>query len=259
MDPVENATYMVNSGNISADDEKGTPLDNDQEWNYKKFMTECANRTVGYGEDQDENQGDGSNCLSAKNEEKNKHFRVFTLDKRVADYMDGDDEVEKLAKGGSTGAVSSEGWAYPTTKEGVITDGYKTTRADHLGVDIAQPGNALGNPIYAAHDGEVVASGPAEGFGSWIIIFNKEKNVSTVYGHMRSEDLMVKVGDTVKAGQQISRIGNEGFSSGPHLHFEIWTGNRLECKVDCSVDPAPILEKAKNDSSSNTMDPRRNV
>lgn len=260
MDPVENALYMVNSGNVSADDETGTPLDNDQEWNYKKFMKECANRTVGYGEDQDENQGDGSNCLSAKNEEKNKHFRIFTLDLRVADYMDGNDEAT-AAQAGSSGDVSSDGWAYPTTKDAVTTSTYKDpSRSDpHLGVDLAQPGNALGKPIYAARGGEVVAAGPASGFGSWIIILHENvngKTYSSLYGHMKAVDLTVKVGDTVTAGQQISRIGNEGQSSGAHLHFEIWNGNRLDCSGDCSIDPSPIIDPAKAEASS---DPRRNV
>ncbi len=261
MDPVDNANWMVGSGNVSADDEAGAPVENEQAWNYKKFMDECANRTVGYGEDQEENQGDGSNCVSTANETQNKHFRVFTLDRRVADYMDGNDEVSS-AQSGSSGDVSSDGWAYPTTKDAVTTSTYKDpNRPDpHLGVDLAQPGSALGKPIYAARGGRVIASGPASGFGSWIIILHENvdgKTYSSLYGHMKASDLMVKVNDEVTAGQQISRIGNEGNSSGAHLHFEIWNGNRLECGGDCTVDPSPIIDPAKAESSSS--DARRNV
>jgi murein DD-endopeptidase MepM/ murein hydrolase activator NlpD len=115
---------------------------------------------------------------------------------------------------------------------------------------------ALGKPIYAARDGVVVASGPADGFGNWIVIKHTidGNTYSTVYGHMYDDGLLVKVGDTVKAGQQIGTIGNNGQSSGPHLHFEIWdtlrtnpvcTRNGAAEHTDCSIDPAPIIEKAK--------------
>lgn len=251
MDPVENARWMVESGNVAPDDETGAPLDNDLPWNYKKFMEECANRTVGYGEDQEENQGDGSNCLSPEHEALNRHFRVFTMDRSVADYMDGVDDTG-TSTGGASGPVSAEGWAYPTTPEAQTTSTYKdpSRGEDHRGVDLAQPGGALGKPIFAAYNGKVVASGPASGFGNWIVIAHtiNGKTMSTVYGHMRADDLMVKVGDTVKAGQQIARIGNEGQSTGAHLHFEVWEGVRMECRGDCSIDPLPLIDKAKNSS-----------
>ncbi len=251
MDPVKNANWMIASGNISGDSDTGEPIDNEQSWNYKKFMDECANRTVGYGEDQDENQGDGANCLSQQNEPLNQHFRVFTMDLSVMDYMDGIDDLPSSTSG-ETGPVSSDGWAFPTTTDAQLTSGYKPAdRPDHRGVDLAQRGGALGKPIYAAHDGTVVASGPADGFGNWIVITHDVdgKKLSTVYGHMRRQDLLVKAGDTVKAGQQIARIGSEGQSTGPHLHFEIWNGNRLNCGGDCSIDPTPVLNKAKGRST----------
>lgn len=253
IDPVENAIWMQTTGNVAADDEIGEPIDNGQPWNYKKFIDECVNRTVGYGEDQEENSGDGSNCLSSTNEPLNERFRIFTMDRTVADYMDSVDEVTTTSSG-STGPVSAEGWAYPTTQDAIVTSTYKdASRGDnHRGIDLAQPGSALGKPIFAAYDGKVVASGPASGFGNWIVIEHtiEGTSMSTVYGHMKAEDLMVRVGDSVKAGQQIARIGNEGQSSGPHLHFELWNGNRLQCGGDCSLDPLPIISKAKSESGT---------
>ncbi|MFZ1360814.1 MAG: M23 family metallopeptidase [Candidatus Saccharimonadales bacterium] len=254
MDPIENARWMMTTGNVAIDDDTGVAIDNHQPWNYKKFMEECANRTVGWGENQDENQGDGSNCLSKANEPLNQHFRVFTMDVSVMDYMDGIDDITS-SSGGDSGDVSSDGWAYPTTKDAAMTSGYKPSdRADHRGVDLAQPGSALGKPIYAARDGRVVASGPAEGFGNWIVIVHDVdgKELSTVYGHMRREDLLVKSGDTVKAGQLIARIGSEGWSTGPHLHFELWKGNRLQCSGDCSINPEPILQQTSRGSSASS-------
>ncbi len=253
MDPISNATWMMDTGNIARDNDTGEALDNGQKWNYKKFMEECANRTVGYGENQEENQGDGSNCLSRENEALNRHFRVFTMDLSVADYMDGVDDEAASIGDGEQGSVSTDGWAYPTTKDAKISSGYKPTdRPDHRGIDMYHDGGSLGKPIFAARDGKVTASGPATGFGNWIVIEHDVdgKKMSSVYGHMRASDLLVRVGDTVKAGQQIARIGNEGQSSGPHLHFEIWNGNRQQCSDDCSINPAPIIEKAKRTTTT---------
>lgn len=105
----------------------------------------------------------------------------------------------------------------------------------HRGIDFAA---SLGTPILAAADGVVVeARSGVSGFGCWIWIRHTVlgKPVDTIYGHMYIQDLLVKTGDRVKKGQQISRVGNNGQSSGPHLHFEVWPGNRV---AGASVDPA---------------------
>lgn len=97
----------------------------------------------------------------------------------------------------------------------------------HAGIDIA---NANGTPILAIMDGVVVDSGPVAGFGNWIRILHGDGSIS-LYGHM--ETLDVSVGDVVHAGQKIAGMGNVGFSTGTHLHFEIHpTGNG-------AVDPVP--------------------
>ena len=85
----------------------------------------------------------------------------------------------------------------------------------HNGIDIA---NVNGTPILAVEDGTVIDSGPAQGYGNWIRILHNDGAVS-VYGHMQSLD--VAVGDRVTAGQKIAGMGNLGFSTGTHLHFEI--------------------------------------
>lgn len=119
----------------------------------------------------------------------------------------------------------------------------------HQGVDLAAP---LGTPIYAAHEGTVAASGPASGFGNWIIVDFADGKSSNVYGHMAAGDLRVKVGDKVTAGQQIAAVGNEGQSSGPHLHFELWTdGTRLQ--GGHAVDPLPWLRGAGQPSGDGTQ------
>lgn len=86
----------------------------------------------------------------------------------------------------------------------------------HLGIDIAGP---IGTPILAASDGRVIEAGPASGFGLWVRIEHADGTI-TVYGHMDSFN--VREGQVVKAGEQIARMGNRGFSTGSHLHFEVW-------------------------------------
>lgn len=95
----------------------------------------------------------------------------------------------------------------------------------HAGLDFAAP---LGTPIYAVADGVVVQgaerpAGSVSGFGSWIWLdCQKSVGKDFIYGHVKHSGILVKAGDRVKAGQQIGVVGNEGQSTGPHCHFEVW-------------------------------------
>lgn len=116
----------------------------------------------------------------------------------------------------------------------------------HEGADIA---GGAGTPIYAFANGVVVNAGPAAGFGNWIVIDHMSaegEKFSTVYGHMFAEDLMVSVGQTVRAGQQIAREGYAGSvqppgPGGSHLHFEVHPGGYRN-----PADPTPWLDQAVN-------------
>ncbi|MGB3301169.1 MAG: M23 family metallopeptidase [Gordonia sp. (in: high G+C Gram-positive bacteria)] len=106
----------------------------------------------------------------------------------------------------------------------------------HGGIDMAAP---LGTPIHAATDGVVVDAGPASGYGNWIQIKAADGTI-TMYGHMASSGVLVHKGQTVTAGDTIGMVGSEGFSTGPHLHFERWIpkgGSMVK------VDPAVWLAK----------------
>ena len=107
----------------------------------------------------------------------------------------------------------------------------------HRGQDMAAP---IGTDILAAADGTVVQAGPVSGFGNWIVLDHRIGGalVSTVYGHMYSNGVLVDVGDEVVAGQVIGAVGNEGESTGAHLHFEVWQGGRSGGQA---VDPMPWL------------------
>ncbi len=102
--------------------------------------------------------------------------------------------------------------------EGAFTSGFGSRwGTTHLGIDIA---NSIGTPIVAAADGVVVESGPASGFGLWVRIEHSDGTV-TVYGHINSS--LVEDGQEVEAGEEIAEMGNRGQSTGPHLHFEVWS------------------------------------
>lgn len=134
-----------------------------------------------------------------------------------------------------------------------ISDPFGARGGAHKGVDLAAP---AGTPIYAAADGRVVASGPASGFGGWVVIDSldeKGNRYSTVYGHMYLPQIYVKVGDAVAAGQHIADVGSAGESSGPHLHFELVPGGRMTGGQQ--VDPMPWLAGGTMPSGSAPVAP----
>lgn len=89
----------------------------------------------------------------------------------------------------------------------------------HTGVDI---GMAQGTEILAGHDGTVTLAGDAGGYGLCVAIEGEASEghtLTTKYGHC--SQLLVSVGQEVKAGDVIAKVGNTGNSTGPHLHLEV--------------------------------------
>jgi hypothetical protein len=251
-DPVEVALWMVAEGEISPD--TGEATDKDAPWTYKKFLKDCIEQRPGAHEDPESSPDNGYGCADPVNYERNWRYAKYTLAKNWNDTLDG--AVPGLAGGsddafgsGAVGDVGEDGWAFPTTPDATISSPYGPRGgAFHYGSDIAQPGGAEGKPIFAARDGKVIAAGPASGFGQWIVLEHEEggERVDTVYGHMWQDGVFVRQGDTVRAGQEIGKIGNNGQSSGAHLHFEIWKGGHTSFGGGSTIDPAPMLERSKN-------------
>ncbi|HLJ62017.1 MAG TPA: peptidoglycan DD-metalloendopeptidase family protein [bacterium] len=90
----------------------------------------------------------------------------------------------------------------------------------HTGIDIAAP---MGTVVRAPADGTVIFSGwmPANGM---LVILDHGNGLSTTYSHLSSS--AVRVGEHVWKSQVIARVGSTGWSTGPHLYFEIREGGR---------------------------------
>lgn len=116
---------------------------------------------------------------------------------------------------------------------GTITSRYgartptEIVSANHYGIDIA--GN-IGDTIVSAMDGIVAISTEVTSYGKYIKIQNGE--ITTIYAHCSS--LLVSVGQEISQGQKIAEVGQTGYATGPHLHFEI----RRE---DRPINPEEIL------------------
>ena len=98
---------------------------------------------------------------------------------------------------------------------GKRTDPFTGKPANHLGVDFA---GKMGAEIYAVADGVVTWSSTRYGYGMMVEI-NHGNGFATRYAH-NSENL-VAVGDEVKKGQLVARMGESGRATGPNLHFEV--------------------------------------
>ena len=100
--------------------------------------------------------------------------------------------------------------------------------AMHTGLDFR--GDA-GDPIHATAAGKVVNAGWSGGYGKMVEI-DHGNGLSTRYGHLSQID--VKVGDDIRVGQVVGRMGSTGRSTGPHLHYE----TRIDGEA---VDPQKFL------------------
>lgn len=100
----------------------------------------------------------------------------------------------------------------------------------HPGLDIGVP---VGTTVTAAAAGTVIMAQWYGGYGNYILIDNGN-HYSTGYGHL--SQIWVSVGQVVQRGQAIAASGNTGYSTGPHLHFEVRYNGK-------PIDPAPRLSR----------------
>ena len=99
----------------------------------------------------------------------------------------------------------------------------------HTGIDFR---GDTGDPIRATASGTVTIAGWSGGYGKMVEI-DHGNGLVTRYGHLSETD--VDVGDTVRAGAVVGRLGSTGRSTGPHLHYEV----RVKGEA---VDPQKYLD-----------------
>lgn len=160
--------------------------------------------------------------------------------------------VDKVIEQGTKYKKSTQIFIFPY--DGRITSQfggrYLMGYTNHRGIDIAginhqkynstgkiERADCFGDDIHAAGSGKVVFAGYGSSYGYYVVI-EHSNGLRTYYGHQSK--ILVKVGDYVKQGDVIGRIGNSGNSYGAHVHFEIRVPGSDREYTDC-VDPADYL------------------
>ena len=122
----------------------------------------------------------------------------------------------------------------------------KNTR-HHNGADLVTPNQ--NEPVIACMNGRVIKAEKSKaengGFGYYVVIRHMigTKFYTSLYAHMKKDSIKVKVGQTIKAGDQLGIIGDTGYTTGPHLHWEIWQGRTHGWSSDGRgfVDPMQFI------------------
>ncbi|MBR2477199.1 MAG: peptidoglycan DD-metalloendopeptidase family protein [Clostridia bacterium] len=130
-------------------------------------------------------------------------------------------EIARLVSGDSSRYVGGK-FLWPSRNYYTITSPYSMrvhptlgVYKQHTGIDI---GAAHGTDVLAAADGTVIIAGWNNAYGNYVVI-NHGGGVTTLYGHNSS--LCVSKGQKVSQGQVIAKVGSTGYSTGPHIHFEV--------------------------------------
>ncbi len=141
-------------------------------------------------------------------------------DARIAERIK---ELERLEKLKNAGVTATGTYLWPSSDSYYVTStygmrlhpilGYTTM---HNGIDI---GASYGTKIYAADGGIVVTSEESYSYGNYVMIAHGNGRY-TLYAHMSQR--LVQVDDVVKQGDVIGYVGSTGYSTGPHIHFEIY-------------------------------------
>lgn len=160
-------------------------------------------------------------------------------EKALAELEENSRQLEALIRqlqGGSTEALGTGVYTWPTPGYTNITSAYGMRfhpilkqRKMHTGVDIGAPMSAT---IVAADSGKIIHAGWMGGYGQ-VLVVDHGNGISTLYAHQSA--FLVGNGETVSKGQAIGKVGSTGWSTGPHLHFEVRINGSY-------TDPMPYIQ-----------------
>ncbi len=157
-------------------------------------------------------------------------------DALIKEANDLQSKIRELQKSKGIGGNYKGGvMAWPVSGGGRVTSnfGYRIhpilkEKKLHTGIDIAAPS---GTGIFAANDGRVIYAGTKGTYGKAVIV-DHGGGIVTLYAHCSS--ILVSDGQDVKKGDTIAKVGSTGYSTGPHLHFEVRVNGDY-------VNPAPYI------------------
>lgn len=164
-------------------------------------------------------------------------INIEELKLQIADSMETVSEIK--------GYLAKERDVYRSTPQGIPVNGRLTSgfgmrvhplsglKLLHTGMDLSAQ---QGTPVHATADGVVSFSGWSRGNGN-IVVIEHGHGFSTVYAHNTKN--LIKVGATVRRGQQISTTGSTGVSTGPHVHYEVWKNGKC-------INPETYIKSASS-------------
>ena len=186
-----------------------------------KYRHECTERgKISPGLSDETNQiENGSFCLG--DSEEKALYAIYLIDLSLQNLFDNRDKY--ITTNIDLASPNSGNWPVVGYKEissgfGPRLDPFTGAPTFHSGIDIPAP---LGTPIVATFDGVIKTTNPDNkcGIGTFIDFINSSSTGAALYCHLSK--LNVKTGDLVRKGQVIGEMGSTGYSTGPHLHFEI--------------------------------------
>ena len=136
--------------------------------------------------------------------------------------------IEAMLAGGGSGIYNGVmAWPVPGFYRVTSSFGWRVhpifrSKRFHAGIDVGRNGSQqiLGAPIIAAGSGRVIWAGARSGYGN-VVMIDHGNGVVSLYAHQRSGGIKVSNGQQVRKGQRIGTVGSTGYSTGPHLHFEV--------------------------------------
>lgn len=123
-------------------------------------------------------------------------------------------------------------------------------RKHHNGVDYDAP---IGSPIVAAGDGVVELISSQKGYGKYVRI-RHQGGYSTTYAHLSGEAKGLKTGQHVKQGEVIAYVGSTGYSTGPHLYYELKVGDQYVDPLKAQLNAGEKLTGSSMSSFRSEMD-----